>query len=161
MKYIKTEAGQLAFKQRSAQITPRQRSVFILFDGAKTVEQVLAATAGLGADMSDVEALAGHGFLAPAPAQAPSAAPGAKAPERPAAEPAAPSQGAAQGVDRFIQAKIMATQLSASIGLRGFMLNMLIEEAENLRDIEQLLPKLRSAVGAKACEPLEAWLKSA
>jgi hypothetical protein len=30
MKYTKTEAGQLAFKQRSAQMSARQRSMFIL-----------------------------------------------------------------------------------------------------------------------------------
>ncbi len=158
MKYTKTEAGQLAFKQRSPSITARQRSLFILFDGNKTVDQVLAATAGMGATPADVEALVDQGFLAAVKEAVASVvkppAPSAPAtPEGPAASAPAP--------ERFIQAKIMATQLSASIGLRGFMLNMLIEEAENLRDIEQLLPKLRTAVGAKACEPLEALLKSA
>jgi hypothetical protein len=48
MKYAKTEAGQLALKERSPQLTSRQRSAMILFDGKKTVDQVLAATAGLG-----------------------------------------------------------------------------------------------------------------
>ena len=51
MKYTKTELGQQAFKQRSTSITARQRSLFILFDGQKTADQVLAATAGLGATL--------------------------------------------------------------------------------------------------------------
>ena len=46
MKYAKTEAGQLALKERSPQLTSRQRSAMILIDGKKTLDQVLAATAG-------------------------------------------------------------------------------------------------------------------
>ena len=48
MKYSKTEAGQQAFKQRSPLFSARQRSTFILFDGNKTLAQVLAAAAGMG-----------------------------------------------------------------------------------------------------------------
>ena len=165
MKYTKTDAGQLAFKQRSPQITARQRSVFILFDGNKTLTQVLAATAGMGVTEADVQALVEVGFLALVQAKdsvapaggASSATPGTVA-EVATAAPAANSPDAAA---RFLKAKMVATQLSASMGLKGFMLNMLIEEAENLRDLEQLLPKLRAGAGAKACEPLEALIKAA
>ena len=62
MKYTKTEAGQQAFKQRSPSITPRQRSLFILFDGQKTVDQVLAVAGGTQAD---VESLVDQGYLEP------------------------------------------------------------------------------------------------
>ena len=66
MKYAKTEAGQLALKERSPQLTSRQRSAMILFDGKKTVDQVLAATAGLGIVATDIDHLLALGFLAPA-----------------------------------------------------------------------------------------------
>ena len=65
MKYTKTEPGQQAFKQRSPSITARQRSLFILFDGQKTVDQVLAATTGMGATAADVQSLVDQGYLAP------------------------------------------------------------------------------------------------
>ena len=42
MNYIKTELGQKAFKERAPLLSGRQRSVFILFDGARSPEAVLA-----------------------------------------------------------------------------------------------------------------------
>lgn len=71
MKYIKTEVGQQAFKQRSPSISARQRPMFLLFDGQKTAEQVLAATAGMGLTAADVQALVDLGYLAPVPSEAP------------------------------------------------------------------------------------------
>jgi hypothetical protein len=65
MKYAKTEAGQLALKERSPQLTSRQRSAMILFDGTKTVDQVLAATAGLGIVATDIDHLLAPGFWLP------------------------------------------------------------------------------------------------
>ena len=69
MKFLKTEAGQLAFKSRSPQLSARQRSTFILFDGSKTNEQVLAATHGLGITQGDIDHLVEQGFIV-APAAA-------------------------------------------------------------------------------------------
>ena len=63
MQYTKSEKGQQAFKQRSPLFSARQRACFILFDGVKTAEQVLAATAGLGATWADVQHLLDHGLV--------------------------------------------------------------------------------------------------
>ena len=63
MPYVKTEAGQLAFKERSALLSARQRAAFILCDGIKPVEKVLSATAGLGITRLDVEHMVTHGFI--------------------------------------------------------------------------------------------------
>ncbi len=63
MLYAKTEAGQLAFKTRSALMSGRQRAAFILFDGIKPLDKVLSATAGLGITRLDVEHMATHGFI--------------------------------------------------------------------------------------------------
>jgi hypothetical protein len=143
MKYTKTEAGQLAFKQRSPLLSARQRSAFILFDGAKTLEQVLTATAGLGVTQADVEHMLEHGLLA---------APEPVAVVAPAASSRTPQQ-------RYADAYPIATRLTASLGLRGFKLNLAVEAAKGLDDLLALLPKIEEALGAQACQPLARALK--
>ena len=44
----KTQAGQEALKDRHGGLSSRQRSAFILFDGKRTLSEVLAATAAMG-----------------------------------------------------------------------------------------------------------------
>ena len=80
---FKTEAGQRAIKDRSVTVTPRQRSAFILFDGKRTMDEVIAA--GLGVTREDVEQMMALGLLVPADGAAPSPA------VAPAPSPAAPS----------------------------------------------------------------------
>lgn len=139
MKYSKTEVGQQAFKDRSPLLSAKQRSAFIMFDGVKTVEQVLQATAGLGVTPADVEHMVGQGFLAAAQAVAEAA---------PAGSGRTPQQ-------RYTDAYPLATKLTASLGLRGFKLNLAVEAASGYEELIGLLPKLRDAVGAQACEELE------
>lgn len=142
MKYSKTEAGQLAFKQRSPLLSARQRSAFILFDGAKTLEQVLTATAGLGVTQADVDHMLGHGLLA------------ATAPV-----PVAEAVSARPPQVRYAEAWPIATRLTASLGLRGFKLNLAVEAASGYDDLLALLPKIQAVLGPKACEELEQALK--
>ena len=63
MIYSKTDVGQQAFKERSPLFSSRQRSAFILFDGVKTVDEVLSAVAALGVTPADIYHLVEHGFL--------------------------------------------------------------------------------------------------
>lgn len=151
MKYTKTEAGQLAFKQRSAEITARQRSMFILFDGNKTGEQVLAATAGLGATQADIDALLALGFLAVVPGSEKALGKSA------AADATAIGESSPHGrseQERYLDGMKAATQITSALGLRGFRLNLAAEAASNLRDLLELLPKIEAAAGAEACKPL-------
>ena len=48
MIYVKTAEGQLALQTRSLTLLPRQRSAFIMFDGKRSVQDVIKATEGLG-----------------------------------------------------------------------------------------------------------------
>ena len=48
MVFVKTQAGQEALKDRHGGLSSRQRSAFILFDGKRTLSEVLAATAAMG-----------------------------------------------------------------------------------------------------------------
>jgi hypothetical protein len=59
----KTEIGQQALRERSPKLTQRQRSAFILFDGRRSVEQVLDATGGIGVTSAEITALVDSGFL--------------------------------------------------------------------------------------------------
>lgn len=146
MTYQKTEAGQQAFKARSPLLSARQRSAFILFDGVKSTEQVLAATSGLGIVAADIDHLVAAGFLEPVN--------GSVTIELPA-EPVA----ARTNQQRYSAAMPIATQLTASLGLRGFRLNLAVEAASGYEGLLALLPKIQDAVGVKACLPLERALR--
>lgn len=187
MGYAKTEAGQAAFRERSALFSVRQRAAFIMFDGVKPTEQVLAATVGLGTTLLDVEHMVTHGFLQEAagsgalaaagvnpprpvlsPVTATSAASSATSSEAltptPTARPSAPAPGAAPPStrtpqERYSRAKPLATQLTASLGLRGFLLNLGVESASGYDELLALLPKIQSALGEKKCAELERVLK--
>jgi hypothetical protein len=158
MKYTKTEAGQLAFKQRSTQLSARQRSMFILFDGNKTGEQVLAATSGMGACQADVDALVEMGFLAVVAGadKAAKAAPSASAASTSVAPESSPSGRSEQ--ERYLEGMKAATQITSSLGLRGFRLNLAVEGAANLKDLIELLPKIEAASSTEVCKPLRAAL---
>ena len=186
MGYAKTEAGQAAFRERSALFSVRQRAAFIMFDGVKSTEQVLAATSVLGTTLLDVEQMVTHGFIresagsgtpvavavavesrGPVPAvPAVSAAAAAQsASPLPSATPTAPIPNAVPvstrtPQERYSRAKPLATQLTASLGLRGFLLNLGVESASGYDELLALLPKIQSAVGEKKCSELERILKS-
>ena len=165
MKYAKTEAGQLALKERSPQLTSRQRSAMILFDGKKTVDQVLAATAGLGIVATDIDHLLALGFLAPAEgaAPAPTAPLAAQAPSASAVPSAAAAPGAALPAanksELFSQAWPVATRLTATLGLRGFRLNVAVERCMDDDELLALLPKITDALGPEKTRELREALR--
>ena len=139
---VKTPAGQLALKDRQGALSPRQRSAFILFDGKRTLDQVLTATAAMGISREDVQLMIDQGLL--------ESGPGAPAPAA-----AAPADGAEVQVDgrgrtqreRYQAAYPIATELTASLGLKGFRLNLAVEGAAGYEDLAALAPKIREAVG--------------
>ena len=156
MKLIKTEAGQQAFKARSPLFSARQRTAFIMFDGNKSVDEVLAAATGLGLAREDVDHMVAHAFLAPAPGEALLAE--AKTAQSAAEQSVAESFKTHSAQDRYKEAKPMATKLTAALGLRGFRLNLAVEAASGFDELLALLPKIKEAAGAKACAELERTL---
>jgi hypothetical protein len=153
MKLYKTVLGHSAFKERSPLFSSRQRSTFILFDGKKTVGEVLAQASGMGMTQADVDYLLALGFLAAHAVELPAesglqpleqvSAPGDLVPGEPRSER-----------QRYFDAKPLATQLTASLGLRGFRLNLAVEAADGYPELLNLLPKIQEAVGVKACRAL-------
>ena len=158
MKYVKTESGQQAFKARSPLFSSRQRTAFIMFDGNRSVAQVVAAASGLGLTQEDVDYMVGHGFLAPAAGESLLAL--ARAEQAAAQEVVTQSFFVHSAQDRYKEAKPLATKLTAGLGLRGFRLNLAVEAAGGYDELVTLLPKIKDAVGARACVELERVLTS-
>ena len=158
MKYLKTEAGQQAFKTRSALLTARQRSAFILFDGVRSSEQVLAATVGLGITQGDVDHLVEQGFLVVVPPSDLGSASSASAVST-GLNNQAFSASARLPRERYSAAMPLATKVTAKLGLRGFRLNLAVEAAAGYDDLLALLPKIQAAAGTESCLELERALK--
>lgn len=146
---IKTETGHKAFKDRSEALSPRQRSAFILFDGHRTVKEVLTATAAMGVTVDDIAYLIEHGLLAEAPAPSRTAAGRESEGDSAAAAPTGDPQL------RYQTAYPIATRLTAGLGLRGFRLNLAIEAATSYETLKALAPKIREAVGPDQFRELE------
>ena len=167
MIYIKTELGQSAFRNRSLDLTPRQRSAFIMFDGKRSANDVLKTTSGLGVTPNDVDQLVLLGLLAPGPTEGPGPATGAPASATPGSAVAAAAQPQAvlaqtpdglptlSAQQRYSQAYPIAIRLTAGLGLRGFRLNLAVEAASDLDKLKELAPKIRAAVGPEKFLDLE------
>ena len=165
MIFMKTELGQSALQNRSLALTPRQRSAFIMFDGRRSVIEVMKVTAGLGVTPEDVDHLVSLGLLvASTSSQAPE--PVAPIPVTAFAASAPLSQSATLAFDanglptqnaqaRYSKAYPIATRLTAALGLRGFRLNLAVEASGDLDKLKLLAPKIREAVGPEKFLELE------
>ena len=167
MTLAKTALGHQAMKDRSVRLTPRQRSAFILFDGQRSRDQVLAATAGTGVDAADIDAMVAAGLLAESTAEESGFARGTGGAESmgtgpdtgtdaaPAGDHGLPSPAGRTPQQRYTDAYPIATQLTSGLGLRGFRLNLTLEAASGFDDLARLAPRIRDAVGPEKYAPLD------
>ncbi len=164
MVLVKTQAGQEALKDRHGSLSSRQRSAFILFDGKRTTQDVLAATAAMGITADDVQSMIAQGLLAPLPGQQGSTGTpfvssaqgmgGASATDL--GTVATPMEGSGRTPkERYQAAYPIATALTAGLGLRGFRLNLSVEGTGSFDDLAALAPKIREAVGDAKFEQLD------
>ena len=157
MIFIKTALGHSTLQNRSIPLTPRQRSAFILFDGKRDSQEVLAATAGLGVTQVDVMHLVTQCLLAPQQAATPMPVTAALVPMRENAGAVAPAAlfvtldglPTRDAQAHYSTAYPIATRLTASLGLRGFRLNLAVEAAGDLGKLKELAPRIKEAVGAE------------
>lgn len=158
MKYAKTETGHQALHDRSVALTSRQRSAFILLDGKRSTADVLKATAAMGVTREDVEYMLHLGLIEAVADESAALAATAAAVLPEPVPAAAPADGEAEsGVssqERYQRAYPIAIRLTSSLGLRGFRLNLAVEAAANLEQLQDLAPKIREAVGSEKFEPL-------
>jgi hypothetical protein len=151
MLIVKTESGHQVMKDRSVALTPRQRAAFILVDGKRTLDQVFAATAPMGVTREDVDKLFELGLIMD------------PAPQETAAEQAAVQAHARAAElhkhrspqERYAEAYPIASKLTASLGLRGFRLNLAVEGALNYEQLLVVAPKIKDAVGPQRYLPLD------
>lgn len=151
MLIVKTETGQRVIKDRSVALTPRQRSVLIMVDGKRTLEQVLAATAPTGVTREDIDRLLELGLIGDA---APQKTAAAEATARARADAAAQHKQRTPQ-ERYAEAYPIASRLTASLGLRGFRLNLAVEGAVNYEQLLEVAPRIREAVGDQKYAPLD------
>lgn len=155
MRYVKTEAGQKALKDRSL-LTPRQRSAFILFDGKRSLKEVLETTAGLGVTSDELVQLVELGLLEPDPQAVRDEADKVAT----AAAVVAERESSDAANDLYKKAYPLAAQLTGALGLRGFRLNLAVEGAADIEALRALLSKIREAVGEEKCRELERVLNA-
>ncbi|MDO8455814.1 MAG: hypothetical protein Q7T07_02745 [Burkholderiaceae bacterium] len=153
MHLVKTDVGQKVFKDRSVQLSPRQRSAFIIFDGKRTIDDVLTATAGLGLTKADIDQMIELGLLAQLSEVAEPFI------EVDTARPPGGMVELGEAQSRYAQAYPLATQLTASMGLRGFRLNLAVEAVGSYSQLVALFPKIRDAVGVEKSMALERALQ--
>ena len=157
MHLVKTEIGQKVFKDRSVQLSPRQRSAFIIFDGKRTIDDVLAATTGLGLTSADIDQMVELGLLA---ATLPVTEPVFSVPVLEAEiKPLGGMVELQDAQSRYAKAYPLATQLTATLGLRGFRLNLAVEAVGSYSQLVALFPKIRDAVGVEKSMELERVLR--
>ena len=154
MLIVKTELGHRVMKDRSVALTPRQRAAFILFDGKRTLDQVMKATQPVGVTRDDIDKLVELGLLEDATTEAGAAQDAADR----AREVAAEHHKHRTPQERYSEAYPIATALTAQLGLFGFRLNLAVEAASNFDELLALAPKIRDAVGPEKFRPLDSAL---
>ena len=155
MHYTKTDVGNQAFKARSPLLSARQRPAFLLFDGKKTVEQVLHATASLGMTQNDVDYLVELEFLVAVEDAFSGTATVPVFAAAPMLAPRAEQLPLKSDQQRYDEAWPLATEIVDALGMSGYLLSQSVEAATTSAQLLALLPKIQSAAGPKATRELE------
>jgi hypothetical protein len=142
---MKTLAGQRVLKDRSVALSGRQRAAFILVDGKKSVAEILAATQATGVTQADIDRLIELG-LVEKPLFAAAIQNAAKLEAK---------RGERTLEQKFEEAYEIATMLTSNLGLRGYRLNLAVEQATNYMELSALGPRIREAVGDDSYEMLD------
>jgi hypothetical protein len=136
MLLIKTDLAHQVLQDRSVSLNQRLRAALIMFDGKHQTAFVLKMTASFGVTQGDVDELVSLGMLKESGLPGGTLAPNTK----PVADERSPQQ-------RYQDAYPLATKITASLGLRGFRLNLAVEAATSYEALLALAPKIRDAVG--------------
>ncbi len=167
----KTDKGLEALRTRDPALPKHLRTAFILFDGNKSVGQVMSllpTTSPALLELEDIMRMVQAGWLE---LLKPSFAPRVPAPSAPVAAtvratPAAVSVSSVSTAstqaaaitnhgERYLQAYALLGVLTGEMGLRGFRLQMSVEKAADYHGLVALLPKLRTAIEPKKLRPVE------
>ncbi|HVE52963.1 MAG TPA: hypothetical protein VNB23_06230 [Ramlibacter sp.] len=143
MSLSKTAAGHRVLKDRSAGLPQRLRTALILIDGQRSLEEVLAATADGGVTRADIERLMALGLIADEP--------GDSYPVPLLTD----TRTETADRERYMRAYEIATRLTADLDL-----NLAVEGAASLAELQALAPRIRAAVGPLRFAALAAALQA-
>jgi hypothetical protein len=170
--YEKSAAGVDEVRLRTRGLHPRLRTMLIMVDGTRTLEQLETAAATLGAPSDFLGQLLSQDLVvlriaAPRAAAAAKAAPSSVPAPAPAAErPAVPSAPAspvlpATDAERFrATQKFMNDCAVDAMGIRAFFWTLKLEKASTCDDLRQLLPEFRKAMAKARNEAAAALLET-
>ena len=151
MRLTKTEAGKKAITDRSIPLSPRQRSALIIFNGERTLDDVLLMLVGLGFTQDDADQLIALGLISPVLDSGKTNV----VAESKSKEQLGGFVDLEAAQSRYKVAYPLATKLTASMGFRGFRLNLAVEAAGSYSQLVQLFPKIKDAAGAEKSLALE------
>ena len=151
--YAKTDEGLRELKERTRTLPIGLRSLLIMVDGNRTVEEVLQRARALRVDAGALSTLERAGLIAKR-FDAPSAV-GAGA---------APAPRSETEVQQFLAAQQqMSDAINAHLGFRGYLMMMRLQRAANPRDLHDLLPDFAQALvkrlGVDAATPIVSELQ--
>ncbi len=160
----KTEAGQAEVRTRAAGLAQRLRTLLIMVDGARTVAQLQAAAAQVGAPADALDQLLQAGLVAvrsAAPARSSSAASRAAASAAPPPAPAPAAAPAAGLPDRLrVARQYINDTIVDAVGVRAVFFTLKVERCYSADDLEGLLPEFERLL-SKARGASEAQLSVA
>jgi hypothetical protein len=154
MRLTKTEAGKKAISDRSIALSPRQRSALIIFNGERQLDEVLTMLVGIGFSKTDADHMISLGLLAEVDPPV-----AAKAAVAKVTEPLGGFVDLNEAQSRYKLAYPLATKLTASLGFKGFRLNLAVEAAGSYSQLVQLFPKIKEAAGDEKSLALENALR--
>ena len=133
-RYAKTEVGAAEISKRRKNLRGRMRTMLILTDPSRTVEELRAQAAQLGVADDFLDTLVREGYLARVAGS----------------EPAEPAMQAVSDRElarfRRAQAFIQETIVDA-MGVRAFMFTLKLERCVTRAELEALLPEYEKAIG--------------
>ncbi|MEN9670193.1 MAG: hypothetical protein RL018_470 [Pseudomonadota bacterium] len=132
MRLTKTEAGKKAISDRSIALSPRQRSALIIFNGERQLDEVLTMLVGIGFSKTDADHMISLGLLAEVDPPV-----AAKAAVAKVTEPLGGFVDLNEAQSRYKLAYPLATKLTASLGFKGFRLNLAVEAAGSYSQLVQ------------------------
>ena len=173
MIYIKTELGKTEFQDKSLGFSLRQRSAFILFNGNRTVADIIQMTSALSVTTSDIDHMVAAGVLAPSvvssgkptvsalPISPPVSSVSSVSSVKPTvvastlSPPVSAEKAKLDEQVQYAKAYPIAVKLTSALGFRGFMLNLSVESASDLKALRDLAPKIKKAAGVEKFKELE------
>lgn len=152
--FIKTAAGRQEIEQRTRKLSAGVRSILLMIDGQRTLEELDDLIEALHAPPDTMAQLLVAGLAKPVESDAS----GSEASD--AHETAHTLSPAAQ---RYVLLyTLLSDSIRAHLGLKGYFLQLKVERAADADDLLQLLPLIRDALAkVKKVQFADRWMESA